>query len=281
MLLDKKAYDFGKKIITLENIVCNSHCHSHSHSHGNHNDSHPEEKSEVKDININEIKIEENKDKKRIIGSTDYKKFEELAKGIEEKEEEIKKEKEKQKQNEYAHLMGCNNDLRKERQLMDKPVKEKIEAGKRFKTEGDDFLKQQKYDEAINVYEKGLLQLFYTFCDDKEEDELVDKIKEGMNLNCSFCKIKQEKYEEATQYLNEAMRVNKENLKTLYRMAFCHFKLEKFKDAKNDINNAMNILQKKGGDKNAFDKLLNDINNKIKDLENNQDNLLKKMVKNK
>jgi tetratricopeptide (TPR) repeat protein len=279
MLLDKKAYDFGKKIITLENLVCNSHCHSHSH--GNHNDSHPEVKSEEKEININEIKIEENKDKKRIIGSTDYKKFEELAKGIEEKEEEIKKEKEKEKQNEYAHLMGCNNDLRKERQLMDKPVKEKIEAGKRFKTEGDDFLKQQKYDEAINVYEKGLLQLFYTFCDDKEEDEMVDKIKEGMNLNCSFCKIKQEKYEEATQYLNEAMRVNKENLKTFYRMAFCHFKLEKFKDAKNDINNAMNIIQKKGGDKDAFDKLLNDINNKIKDLENSQDNLLKKMVKNK
>ena len=279
MLLDKKAYDFGKKIMTLENLVCNSHCHSHSH--GNHNDSHPEVKSEEKDININEIKIEENKDKKRIIGSTDYKKFEELAKGIEEKEEEIKKEKEKEKQNEYAHLMGCNNDLRKERQLMDKPVKEKIEAGKRFKTEGDDFLKQQKYDEAINVYEKGLLQLFYTFCDDKEEDEMVDKIKEGMNLNCSFCKIKQEKYEEATQYLNEAMRVNKENLKTLYRMAFCHFKLEKFNDAKNDINNAMNIIQKKGGDKDAFDKLLNDINNKIKDLENSQDNLLKKMVKNK
>ena len=29
--------------------------------------------------------------------------------------------------------MGCNNDLRKERQLMDKPTKEKIEAGKMFK----------------------------------------------------------------------------------------------------------------------------------------------------
>ena len=197
------------------------------------------------------------------------------------KEDEIKKEKEKQKENDYAHIMGCNNDLRKERQLMDKPTKEKIEAGKRFKTEGDDLLKQQKYDEAINVYEKGLLQLFYTFCDDKDEDEMVDKVKEGMNLNCSFCKIKQEKYEEATQYLNEAMRVNKENLKTLYRMAFCHFKLEKFNDAKNDINNALKVIKKKGGDRASFDQLLNDIDNKIQDLEKEQDNLLKKMVKNK
>ena len=274
MLLDQKAYEFGKKILKLENIVCKPHSH-HNHSH---NDSH---KEESKEININEIKIDESKDKKRIIGSTDYKKFEELAKGIEKKEEEIKNEKEKEKENDYAHIMGCNNDLRKERQLMDKPVKEKIEAGKRFKLEGDDLLKQQKYDDAIVVYEKGLLQLFYTFSDDKEEDEMVDKIKEGMNLNCSFCKIKQEKYEEATQYLNEAMRVNKENLKTLYRMAFCHFKLEKFKDAKNDIKNALNVIKKNGGDRGAFDQLIKDIDNKIKDLEKDQDNLLKKMVKNK
>jgi len=274
MLLDQKAYEFGKKIITLENLVCQPH----SHSNHNHDHSHNEK---TKEININEIKIDESKDKKRIIGSTDYKKFEELAKGIEKKEDEIKKEKEKQKENDYAHIMGCNNDLRKERQLMDKPTKEKIEAGKRFKTEGDDLLKQQKYDEAINVYEKGLLQLFYTFCDDKDEDEMVDKVKEGMNLNCSFCKIKQEKYEEATQYLNEAMRVNKENLKTLYRMAFGHFKLEKFNDAKNDINNALKVIKKKGGDRASFDQLLNDIDNKIQDLEKEQDNLLKKMVKNK
>jgi tetratricopeptide (TPR) repeat protein len=274
MLLDQKAYEFGKKILKLENIVCKPHSH-HNHSH---NDSH---KEESKEININEIKIDESKDKKRIIGSTDYKKFEEIAKGIEKKEEEIKNEKEKEKENDYAHIMGCNNDLRKERQLMDKPVKEKIEAGKRFKMEGDDLLKQQKYDDAIVVYEKGLLQLFYTFSDDKEEDEMVDKIKEGMNLNCSFCKIKQEKYEEATQYLNEAMRVNKENLKTLYRMAFCHFKLEKFKDAKNDISNALNVIKKNGGDRGAFDQLIKDIDNKIKELEKDQDNLLKKMVKNK
>ena len=200
---------------------------------------------------------------------------------MEKKEEQIKKEEEEQKQKDYGHIMGCNNDLRKERQLMDKPTKEKIEAGKMFKIQGDDFLKQQKYEEAINIYEKGLLQLFYTFSDDKAEDELIDKIKEGMNLNCSFCKIKQEKYEEATQYLNEAMRVNKENLKTLYRMGFCHFKLEKFDQAKNDIEKAFDIIKKKGGDKSSFEQLLKDINNRIKELENKQDILLKKMVKNK
>ena len=274
MILSQKAYEFGKKIISLEKIIYNPHSNLE-------HDNNQSKKEKEKEININEIKIEENKEKNRIIGSTDYKKFENLAKGIEKKEEENKIEKEKEKQNDYAHIMGCNNDLRKERQLMDKPVKEKIEAGKRFKLEGDDLLKNQKFDEAINVYEKGLLQLFYTFSDNKEEDELADKIKEGINLNCSFCKIKQEKYEEATQYLNEAMRVNKENLKTIYRMAFCHFKLEKFEEAKKDINTALNIINKKGGDKSPFSKLLNDINNRIIEIEKEQDILLKKMVKNK
>ena len=253
-------------------MVCN-----HNHDHHKACENHKE-----KEININEINIDpKNKDNKRIIGSTNYKKFEDLVKGMEKKEEQIKKEQEEEKQKDYGHIMGCNNDLRKERQLMDKPTKEKIEAGKNFKTQGDDLLKQKKYDEALNIYEKGLLQLFYAFSDDKEEDEMIDKIKEGMNLNCSFCKIKQEKYEEATQYLNEAMRVNKENLKTLYRMGFCHFKLEKFNDAKDDIKKALDIIKNKGGDRSPFDQLLNDIDNKIKDLENNQDILLKKMVKNK
>ena len=272
MLLDKKVYDFSKKIISLESMVCN-----HNHDHHKTCENHKE-----KEININEINIDpKNKDNKRIIGSTDYKKFEDLVKGMEKKEEEIKKEQEEEKQKDYGHIMGCNNDLRKERQLMDKPTKEKLEAGKRLKAQGDDLLKQQKYDEAINIYEKGLLQLFYTFSDDKEEDEIIDKIKEGMNLNCSFCKIKQEKYEEATQYLNEAMRVNKENLKTLYRMGFCHFKLEKFEDAKSDIDKALNLIKTKGGDRSSFDQLLKDIKNKEKELEDNQDVLLKRMVKNK
>ena len=270
MLLDQKAYNFSKKILSLESMICR---HKSSHEH-----NHTKDHNENKDININEINIDKNIDKKRIIGATDYKKFEDLVKGMEKKEEEIKKIKEEEKQKDYGHIMGCNNDLRKERQLMDKPTKEKIEAGKMFKMQGDDLLKQKKYDEAINVYEKGLLQLFYTFSDDKEEDELIDKIKEGMNLNCSFCKIKQDKFEEATQYLNEAMRIDKENLKTLYRMGFCHFKLEKFNDAKNDINKAFDVIKKKGGDKSPFEQLLNDINKKIKDLENNQDKLLKKMV---
>ena len=67
MLLDQKAYNFGKKILTLEDMVCRHKSHNNKHS-SNHN--------KEKEININEINIDKNKDKKRIIGSPDYKKFE-------------------------------------------------------------------------------------------------------------------------------------------------------------------------------------------------------------
>ena len=105
--------------------------------------------------------------------------------------------------------MGCNNDLRKERQLMDKPVKDKTEASKILKNEGDDFLKKQNYEETINSYEKGLLQLFYCFSDDLKEEEETDKIRQSLNLNASFCFITQKKFDEALVYLNEAFELIK------------------------------------------------------------------------
>ena len=41
----------------------------------------------------------------------------------------------------------------------------------------------------------------------------------------------------------------------------------------------MDVINKKGGDKSSFEQLLKDINNRIKELEDQQDVLLKKMVK--
>ena len=95
MLLDQKAYNFTKKILSLENMI-NRHKSFHNHEHTSTTNSKKE-----KEININEINIETKKDEKRIIGSTDYKKFEDLAKGIEKKEEEIKKEEKEEKEKDF------------------------------------------------------------------------------------------------------------------------------------------------------------------------------------
>lgn len=253
MFLDSKAHEFAEKLIKVFDET----------SANNKN------QPKIEDP-VNEKK--EEKDMKRIIGGTDYKKYENIAKSIEKEEEKEKKSKEEKKE---IMKMGCNNDLRKERQLMDKPIKDKIDGSKIFKTEGDDLLKQKKYEDAVNSYEKGLLQLFYTFSDNKEEDLEVESIKRNINLNCSFCLINQEKYEEALGYLNEALRCEKNNIKALYRTAFCYFKLQKFQDAKETINAVLSIDK----DNKEFIELQNNISQREKELENNANQLYKKIGK--
>lgn len=259
MQLDNKAYNFAQKILNVF-----------------YEEAKPLKPGNVSNNKVIPPSIELEDDPKRIIGSTNYKKFENMAKEIDKKDRE-KEEKEKIERDKRSNAlkMGCNNDLRKERQLMDKPVKDKIEASKIFKTEGDDFLRQQNYEEAIHSYEKGMLQLFYTFSDDPEEEKEADKIKELINMNCSMCLMKQGKYDEALGCLNEALRVNKQNLKAIYRSAYCYFMMEKFEDSKEFINMGLKIDK----DNKEFTQLMNDIIAKENKMEKNQNNLYKKMIK--
>ena len=76
------------------------------------------------------------------------------------------------------------------------------------------------------------------------------------------------------------MRIDKKNLKTLYRIAFCYFNLEKFDDSKNTIKKALDICNENNNEKDKvlFINLDNDINSKIKEYQNNEDNLYKKIM---
>jgi len=250
MKLSKKAFDFAQKLLKL----------------------HP---NEEKSQNVNsekEIKVETQNikvDQKRIVGGTDYKKFEDLAKNLE--VEEITQDPKTQE----VLKMGCNNDLRKERQLMDKPSKDKIEAAKIFKNEGDDNLKAKNYPDAVNSYEKGLLQLFYTFSDDPEEDKKVETLKASINMNLSMCKMNLNKFDEAIGYLTEVLRIDKNNLKALYRIAHCYFKLEKFEESRKFIDQGLKIQE----NNQEFKGLLESIVKREKEIEDQSRKLFKKILK--
>ena len=247
MKLSQKGYNFAKKIIDL----------------------YKEDDSTDKSNNILSNKAPEKVDPSRVIGTTDYKKFENLSKDI-----DLEEMKNNPKIAE-AFKMGCNNDLRKERQLMDKPVKDKQEAAIMFKTEGDDFLKEKNFELAVNSYEKGLLQLFYTFSHDPEEDKKTDEIKIGLNLNLSMAKIKLNKFEEAMGYCHEVLRVDKNHLKAIYRVGFCFFKMDKLEDSKKYVQDGLNIK----GDSPEFLSLKEDIEKREKLSEEEARKLFKKILK--
>jgi tetratricopeptide (TPR) repeat protein len=247
MKLNENSYIFAKKLLEL-----------------NKKEENKEDKDKEK---LKEINKEKEIDQRRIVGGTDYKKFEEI--NLETENEEIKKEKDERTKE--ALKMGCNNDFRKERQLMDKPTKDKIDACKLFKNEGDDLLKEKKFDEAIKSYEKALLQLFYTFPEDPEEDKIVDKLKSGINMNISMCKINLGKYDDAINNCLEALRFDNSNLKAIYRIAFSYFKIEKFDKAKEYINDALKIEPK--------EKLFLELRKNIEDKEKENDLIAARMFK--
>jgi len=244
MRVSERVYNFSKKILKLY------------------------EKKETDVVN-KETEKPYVKEEKRVIGSTDYKKYEDLSKKIE--LEEITKS---EKTNDILK-MGCNNDRRKERQLLDKPSKDKLEAAKIFKTEGDDNLKLKQWEDAVNSYEKALLQLFYTFSDEPEEDKQVEKLKMAINSNLSMCKINLSRYDEAIGYCDEVLRIDKNNIKAIYRIAFSYFKKDQFEESYKFIDKGLEIEK----DNSALLELKNDIVKRKQYLDNESKKLFKKIIK--
>ena len=137
--------------------------------------------------------------------------------------------------------------------------KPKIEMCTIFKNEGDENLLNKKYEQAQNSYEKALSNLFYNF-DDENEQKKIEKLKCAINLNLSMVLMKLNNYKDAIGYLIEAKRLQPDNLKTLYRMAYCYYCVGDYDKARNIINDV--IKNNNINNKEEFNKLLDDINNK-------------------
>ena len=136
--------------------------------------------------------------------------------------------------------------------------KPKIEMCTIFKNEGDENLRNKKYELAQNSYEKALSNLFYNFNDDKEEQKKVEQLKCSINLNLSMVLMKMNNYKDAIGYLTEAKRLQPDNLKTIYRMAYCNFSIGEYDKARKIVNDVL----KKNDNSPEFKQLLEDINNK-------------------
>ena len=190
----------------------------------------------------------------RIIGATDYSKFDKLAIEIE-REEILSKKK--------ILNMTNPNDIKIQKQMFEGSSKPKIEMCTIFKNEGDENLKNKNYEKARNSYEKALSNLYYNF-EDEEERKKIEKIKCAINLNLSMTLMKLNNYKDAIVFLIEAKRLQPDNLKTLYRMAYCYYCIGEYDKAREIVNDVL----KNNGNSSEFKQLLEDINKK--ELEENK-----------
>jgi tetratricopeptide (TPR) repeat protein len=192
---------------------------------------------------------EETETRSRVVGGTDYSKFDKLAVEIE-REDILSKKK--------ILNMVNPNDIKIQRQMFEGSSKPKIEMCMIFKNEGDENLRNKNYEMARNSYEKALSNLFYNFNDDKEEQKKVEQLKCSINLNLSMVLMKLNNYKDAIGYLTEAKRLQPDNLKTFYRMAFCYFSISDYDKAREIVKDVL----KKNENSPEFKQLLEDINKK-------------------
>lgn len=214
---------------------------------------------------------EANKTQSRVVGGTDYAKFDKMALEIE-KEDILSRE--------QILKMLNPNDVKIQRQMFEGSEKPKIEICQIYKNEGDYYLKLENYNLAKNSYEKAIEFLFFNVHDDENMKKIVEKYKVAINLNLSLCLMKANKYKDAVGYLLEAQRLQSNNLKIKYRLAHCYFMDYKYDESKKIISNVVSSDEYKKEEVKMFHDLMGEIDKKILEQNRKKGKMMKKIFGN-
>lgn len=207
-----------------------------------------------KELNkIDSSEIKKSEDKKKQVGEIDYAKHEQTLKELEREEEEILR---KQKAGEAAlwcpldHEHGphcvrprgdCSHNHQKEIAIYERSTTEKIKAATAFKIAGNRLFREENYGLASVEYRKGLLQYDYTFADGDDEIKQVEDGKIALYLNLAACKIHLEDYKEALIQCRQALGINPNCTKALYRQGISEMASFDFNDAKTSLELALEL----------------------------------------
>lgn len=118
-------------------------------------------------------------------------------------------------------------------------LKEKNIEATASKEKGNQQFKQQKFKEALVLYQEGL-DILSDEPDDPEEKEFIE-IKLGLLNNSSLMNIKLGKWSESIEFSNKALQIDSNNSKSLFRRAQARMNYGLFKEAREDIVKAIKL----------------------------------------
>eukprot|EP00644_Phytophthora_capsici_P008931 jgi/Phyca11/5519/fgenesh1_pm.PHYCAscaffold_6_\ len=175
----------------------------------------------------------------------------------EDPEELAKQEQEARERSERAAKaqMGCNHDHSAEQKLMDMTTNEKLTACDEFRVLGNLFFKHGQYQRAAFHYHKALVYFEYIFPDTDEEEAEADALKLKLLLNFAACRLKTLHLDDAVHHANQALEIDPENVKALYRRAQAYRLKDEFDLAQKDISRAIE-RSKAGESTQSVDSLL-------------------------
>jgi len=116
-----------------------------------------------------------------------------------------------------------------------------LEAAKKKKNQGNICFKDGDLENAISRYTQaiGLLEKLFDLSPDQKKE--ADEIKLPCYLNNAASYIKLQKYERARDNCTEALKMDPENVKALFRRGQTYYYLKQFEEAKKDLTAALKL----------------------------------------
>ncbi|XP_067620323.1 FK506-binding protein 59 [Eurosta solidaginis] len=106
---------------------------------------------------------------------------------------------------------------------------ERLKQSELYKTKGTKYFLKQNFSLALKMYKKS------TDIISEIDNDAAKKLKIASNSNIALCYQKTNDYFEGKQACNEALKLDPQNIKALYRRGQCNLAINEFNEALNDF----------------------------------------------
>lgn len=133
-------------------------------------------------------------------------------------------------------------DFTPERESYEMETAEKLSFSRQKKEEGNDFYKQKRYNMALKRYKKALDCIRYDSAFDDDQKNISKEVKLSCYLNQAAVSMQLRDWKAVLEATNEALKLEKDNVKGLYRRGVANTELDNWEEASNDLKRALELV---------------------------------------
>ena len=137
---------------------------------------------------------------------------------------------------------SCNHDHSAERAVFEMEWGDRLLACRDFQNEGNMFFREGQYERAAVRYHHAITYFEYAIAEDEDQQGELDRVRLPVYLNFAACMLKLDRLDEAFNYCEQALRIDPNNVKGLYRRAQVFRKREDFNEARATIQRAITAV---------------------------------------
>lgn len=185
----------------------------------------------------------------RVVGSTDYSKFENISSEFDH-EEMLAKRPLRDGCSHPDHVnsdncsscpSSCSHDHSRERSIYEKPYAEKMSAARLFREEGNELFKAKQFEDAIASYKRAVVYLDYTFGESDEQHIETDEERCKCYLNMAACCLELADFTTTINYCRLAIQIQPDNSKCYYRRGLAYLRRGDLELSQKDLYQAMKL----------------------------------------